>query len=115
MMSIYISTAFSFFFSTFEFEQLIVELRSCQMMDAVRYWVLVMQRLIAGVDDGCAVQQSHVPEADGTKNKKVTNPFIFNITIKIKTLLQHHPMAIVCLLKAYCEPTLQSPTISYFI
>lgn len=56
-----------FFFSlpssTFEFGQLISQLGSCQLMDVVRHRVLVVQRLVACVGDGGAVQQGDVTGA----------------------------------------------------
>lgn len=51
--------------STFEFEQLFSELGSCQLMDALRHGVLVVQRFVAGVGDGGAVQQGDVTGAGG--------------------------------------------------
>lgn len=64
---------FSFFlsrFSTFKFEQLVLQLGTSQLVDAVRNRVLVVQRLAAGVDDGGAVQQGHVTFAVGGKKKQ---------------------------------------------
>lgn len=47
-------------FSTFEFEQLVSQFWTRQLVDAVRNWVLVVERLTAGVHDGGAVQQGDV-------------------------------------------------------
>lgn len=49
--------------STFEFEQLVLQLRPCQLVDAVGHRVLVAERLVAGVHDGGAVQEGHIANA----------------------------------------------------
>lgn len=56
---------------TFEFEQLVSQLGPRQLMDAVRHWVLVIKRLVAGVHDWGAIQQGHVTSAV-VERKKVT-------------------------------------------
>lgn len=57
-----------FFSSTFEFVELLPQLASCQLMDAVRNGVLVVQRLVAGVHDGGAVELSNIPNAAIERN-----------------------------------------------
>lgn len=57
--------------STFEFKQLVSELGSCQLMDAVRRGVLVVQRLVAGVHDGGAIQQSNVTNTVGKEKQSI--------------------------------------------
>lgn len=57
--------------STFEFEQLVSQLGPGQVMDAVRNRVLVVQRLVAGVHDGRAVQQSDVTTAVVERKKRL--------------------------------------------
>lgn len=47
-------------FFTFEFEQLVSQFWTRQLVDAVRNRVLVVERLTAGVHDGGAVQQGDV-------------------------------------------------------
>ena len=49
--------------STFEFEQLVLELRPCQLVDGFGHGVLVVQWLVTGVHNGGAVQKGHVPGA----------------------------------------------------
>lgn len=56
------------FGSTFEFVELLPQLGSCQLMDAVRDGVLVVQRLVAGVHDGGAVELGDVPDAATERN-----------------------------------------------
>lgn len=49
--------------STFEFEQLVSQIRPRQLVDSVRHRVLVVERLVAGVHDGGAVQEGHLTNA----------------------------------------------------
>ena len=46
-------------------------------MDALRNWVLVTERLAAGVDDGGAVQQGHITFAVREETKKLSSQSLF--------------------------------------